>query len=142
MVRADDLGALARAIGVPPDTFTDTVERFNVHAKAGVDPDFGRGAHDYDRWIGNHEAPDPNLAPLETPPYYAVQVLAGCLGTKGGPRTDRDARVLRGDGGTIEGLFAAGNAAASPFGIGTPGGGGTIGPALVFGTRAGEAAAR
>jgi hypothetical protein len=50
--------------------------------------------------------------------------------------------VLRADGEVIEGLFAAGNAAASPFGIGTPGGGGTIGPALVFGTRAGEAAAR
>jgi succinate dehydrogenase/fumarate reductase flavoprotein subunit len=141
MMRADDLDALARAIDVPPDTFTDTVERFNVHSKAGVDPDFGRGAHEYDRWIGDHDAPDPNLAPVDTPPYYAVQVLVGCLGTKGGPRTDRDGRVLRADGDAVEGLFAAGNAAASPFGIGTPGGGGTIGPALVFGTRAGEAAA-
>ena len=68
-------------------------------------------------------------------------MLAGCLGTKGGPRTDADGRVLRDDGEPVPGLFAAGNAAANPFGIGSPGGGGTIGPALVFGTRAGEAAA-
>ena len=41
----------------------------------------------------------------------------------------------------ITGLYAAGNAAASPFGTATAAGGATIGPALVFGTRAGEAAA-
>ena len=38
-------------------------------------------------------------------------------------------------------LYAAGNPAASPFGTATAAGGATIGPALVFGTRAGEAAA-
>jgi 3-oxosteroid 1-dehydrogenase len=48
---------------------------------------------------------------------------------------------LRADGnGLIDGLFAAGNAAASPFGCSYPGPGATIGPALVFGTRAGQAA--
>jgi 3-oxosteroid 1-dehydrogenase len=50
--------------------------------------------------------------------------------------------VLRAaDASPIEGLYAAGNAAASPFGFAYPGAGGTIGPALVFGFRAGEAAA-
>jgi succinate dehydrogenase/fumarate reductase flavoprotein subunit len=48
--------------------------------------------------------------------------------------------VLDVEGSVIEGLFAAGNAAANPFGIATPAGGATLGPALVFGTRAGEAA--
>jgi 3-oxosteroid 1-dehydrogenase len=139
--RADDLVSLAARLGLPPDALEQTVEQFNAHAKAGVDAEFGRGRHHYDRWIGDPDAPDPTLAPLETPPFYAVEVLVGCLGTKGGPRTDADGRVLRDGGAPVPGLFAAGNAAANPFGIGSPGGGGTIGPALVFGTRAGEAAA-
>lgn len=141
LIRAASVAELGAAIGVDPATLTATVDRFNRFAAAGHDPDFGRGAHPYDRWIGDAAAPHPNLAPLGAAPFYALEVLPGCLGTKGGPRTDVDGRVLRADGASIPGLFAAGNAAASPFGIGTPGGGGTIGPALVFGTRAGEAAA-
>jgi len=140
LVRAGSIAALAAAIGVDPAVLAATVERFNAHAAAGTDPDFGRGDHPYERWIGDPRAEHPSLGPLRTPPYYAVTALAGCLGTKGGPRTDADGRVLRPDGRPVPGLFAAGNAAASPFGIGCPGGGGTIGPALVFGTRAGEAA--
>jgi succinate dehydrogenase/fumarate reductase flavoprotein subunit len=41
----------------------------------------------------------------------------------------------------VPGLYAAGNAAASPFGTATAAGGATLGPALVFGFRAGQAAA-
>ena len=67
---------------------------------------------------------------------------AGTLGTKGGPRTDTDGRVRHQDGGVVPGLYAAGNAAASPFGLLYPGAGGTIGPALVFGHLARLAAAQ
>lgn len=129
------LAKLARVIDVPADALVATVARFNDGAARGEDPDFGRGSFPYDRFIGD-------LGPLEQPPYYALQVLPGCLGTKGGPKTDDAGRVLSiADGSPIPGLYAAGNAAASPFGLAYPGAGGTIGPAVVFGMRAGEAAA-
>lgn len=139
--RADDLAGLAARIGVPADALVATVERFNELADRGEDVDFGRGAGTYDRYIGDARAPHPTLGALRTPPFYAVRVHPGTLGTKGGPRTDADGRVLHVDGGVVPGLYAAGNAAANPFGYAYPGAGGTIGPALVFGTRAGDAAA-
>jgi 3-oxosteroid 1-dehydrogenase len=135
LARADGLSELAAAIGVPADVLEETVARFNDGARRRVDPDFGRGSYPYDRFIGD-------LGPLEREPYYALRILPGCLGTKGGPRTDADGRVLAiGDGAPIPGLYAAGNVAASAFGLAYPGAGGTLGPALVFGLRAGDAAA-
>jgi predicted oxidoreductase len=68
-------------------------------------------------------------------------VRIGSMGTKGGPRTDQDGRVLHVSGEPIPGLFAAGNAMAGPTGRAYGGAGGTIGPAMVFGYRAGHAAA-
>jgi succinate dehydrogenase/fumarate reductase flavoprotein subunit len=141
VARADDLRGLAGAIGVPAEALEATVARFNALAGAGRDDDFGRGAYAYDRFIGDAGASHATLRPLGEGPYHAVRVLPGCLGTKGGPRTDDRGRVLTADGGDpVPGLYAAGNAAASPFGLAYPGAGGTIGPALVFGHRAGEAA--
>ena len=79
-----------------------------------------------------------SLGPLETPPYYAIQVFSGALGTKGGPQTDTHARVLDVDGDVIPGLYAAGNAMSSPLGMTYGGAGGTLGPAMVFGFLAGR----
>jgi len=134
--REGTLEALAQRMGVPPDALVETVERFNGHAAQGADRDFARGSYSFDRF----SAGSAELRPLCEPPFYAVPVLPGCLGTKGGLKIDAHGRVLRDDGEPIEGLFAAGNATASPFGCAYPGGGATIGPALVFGWLAGEAA--
>ena len=72
-------------------------------------------------------------APLAAPPFYAVKIVPGDLGTKGGLRTDECARVLRADGTLIEGLYAAANASASVMGHSYAGAGATIGPAMTFG---------
>lgn len=138
--RAEGPAELAREIGVPEDAFVDELARYNAAAGEGRDPDFGRGSSEYDRFVGDPRSAHPNLRPLEGE-LTAVPVRAGTLGTKGGPRTDADGRVRHVDGGAIPGLYAAGNAAASPFGMLYAGAGGTIGPALVFGDLAGTAAA-
>ncbi len=135
---APTLEELAHRLEIPPARLGETVDRFNRDADEGVDRDYGRGSFVFDHFSAGTGA----LGPVRQPPFYALRILPGCLGTKGGLRIDADGRVLRADGrGVIEGLYAAGNAAASPFGMAYPGPGSTIGPALVFGSWAGAAAA-
>ncbi|WP_067168741.1 FAD-dependent oxidoreductase [Microtetraspora niveoalba] len=126
-------GELAERIGVPRERLEATFERFNRFARAGKDEDFGRGDSAYDNYYGDPTLPNPNLAPLEKGPFYALPVLPGDIGTKGGLVTDADARVLREDGTAIEGLYATGNCSAAVTGETYPGPGATIGPAMTFG---------
>ena len=133
VLRADDLAGLARQAEIDADGLVKTVSRFNEFAAAGRDEDFGRGDSAYDRYYGDPRLANPNLAPLARPPFYAVKIVPGDLGTKGGLRTDERARVVRPDGTAIEGLFAAGNASAAVMGHSYAGAGATIGPAMTFG---------
>lgn len=144
ITEAATIGELADAIGVPSEELIATVARWNAHAVAGVDPDFHRGDSHHDRAWGDQKLPGKftTLGPLDTPPYYAVQVYSGTLGTKGGPRTTADAQVIDVDGAPIPGLYAAGNTMASVFGMTYGGHGGTLGPAMIFGYRAGLHAAQ
>ncbi|OBJ14076.1 FAD-dependent oxidoreductase [Mycobacterium colombiense] len=139
-----DLAELAAKTGIDADGLTRTVESWNRHVAAGADPDFGRGSSAYDGYWGDDSATTPagkTLGPIDTAPFYAVPVSIGAMGTKGGPRTDHDARVLHVGGEPIPGLFAAGNAMGGVTGRAYGGAGGTLGPAMVFGYRAGHAAA-
>lgn len=139
-----DLAELAAKTGIDPGGLTRTVESWNRHVAAGEDPDFGRGSSAYDGYWGDDSAttqPGKTLGPIDTAPYYAVPVSIGAMGTKGGPRTDHDARVLHVGGEPIPGLFAAGNAMGGATGRAYGGAGGTLGPAMVFGYRAGHTAA-
>lgn len=136
--RADSLQALAERIGVDPGGLTATIDHFNDLARSGDDTDFGRGQSLYDRYYSDPKVtPNPCLAPITTPPFYAIAVYPGDLGTKGGLATSADGQVLReSDGSAIEGLYAVGNCSASVMGNTYPGAGGTIGPAMTFGYRA------
>ncbi|MEM6709852.1 MAG: FAD-dependent oxidoreductase [Pseudomonadota bacterium] len=138
------LAELAQALDIDADSLEATVARFNGHAAAGRDPDFERGASPYDLFYGDRSRAGTaaTLGPLEKPPFFAVELKSGALGTNGGPRTDPDGRVLDVHGAVIEGLFAAGNAMAGPTAHVYAGAGGTLGPALTFGYLAGRAAAR
>ncbi|XRQ10556.1 FAD-dependent oxidoreductase, partial [Actinomadura welshii] len=80
------------------------------------------------------------LGPVDTPPYYALEIHASALGTVGGPRTDAAGRALDTEGNVIPGLFAAGNAGGAPLKGFYGGAGGTISLGLVFGYLAGREA--
>lgn len=129
---------LAAQIGVPAEALERTARRYNEVAARGHDDDFGRGDSAYDRYYGDETLPNPNLAPLGGPPYYAFRIVLGDLGTNGGLLTDEDARVLREDGKPIPGLYATGNTSAAVMGRTYAGAGATIGPAMTFGYRAAE----
>jgi 3-oxosteroid 1-dehydrogenase len=137
--RADTIEALAAEIEVPPASLVATVERFNGFAEAGTDGDFHRGESAYDKYYSDPTVkPNPSLHTIDEGPFYAVKIVPGDLGTKGGLVTDEQARVLRPDGSVIPGLYAAGNVSSAVMGHTYPGPGGTIGPALVFGYLAAE----
>lgn len=140
---APTLRGLAGAIGVDPEGLERTVERFNSDVAAGRDTEFARGDIAHDLWAGDRslEGRARTLGPLDTPPFHAVELRSGCLGTNGGARTDAAARVLDLDGRPIPGLHAAGNAMASVTGMTYGGAGGTLGPAITWGWIAGESAA-
>jgi succinate dehydrogenase/fumarate reductase flavoprotein subunit len=138
---ADTLEELAGLIDVDPATLVETVARFNGFVHSGHDDDFGRGDAAYDRYNGDVRAPHPTLGTVEAPPYFAVAVHRGAIGTKGGPRIDARARVVGWDGVPIPGLFAAGNNAASVFGPGAIANGMHLGAALTIGWLAGTVAA-
>jgi 3-oxosteroid 1-dehydrogenase len=132
--RADTLAELARKIGVDADGLADTVRRMNGFAASGVDTQFGKGGNLFDRYYGDTSCkPNPCLGPIERGPFYALRIDAGEIGTKGGLRTDPQARVLRPDGSVIEGCYAVGNTSAAVMGKTYPGPGSTIGPAMAFG---------
>lgn len=140
LTRANDVGGLARKLGMPAETLVYEMERFNRGAALGQDPEFKRGANAYNAYQGDFDhAPNPCLEPLSSPPYYAVEVFPGDLGTFTGLKVAPDAQVLDAQGRRIPNLFAVGNDAASAFSGACLGGGITIGPAMVFGYIAGKA---
>ena len=141
---ADTLEALAAEIGVDAEGLVETAKRFSEFARAGQDEDFGRGGNLWDTARGGDpdNKPNPTLGTIERAPFYAMPFKASFLGTKGGPRTDERARVIRPDGTAIEGLYAAGNVMANSFGSKGVGAGTTLGPCLTWGYIAGCDAGR
>lgn len=144
ITQADSLADLATKLEISAANLEETVNRWNRAVELGRDEDFGRGDSAYDGWCGDRTYyPDreATLGPVTQGPFYAVQLHSSTLGTKGGPQTTVDCEVMNVDGQTIPGLWAVGNAMAAPTGMVYGGAGGTLGPALVFGYRAGRNAA-
>jgi succinate dehydrogenase/fumarate reductase flavoprotein subunit len=140
--RGASIAELAAACGIAPDALVETIDQFNVHARRGEDPQFGRGSTPYNRKQGDPlHAPNPCVAPIEQGPFYAVKVLPGSFGTFAGLKTNGHAQVLGRDGTPITGLYAVGTDMASVMRGFYPSGGINLGPAMTFGYIAGRHAA-
>lgn len=139
LMRGNTLAELARAAGIDAGALQTTVEAVNRDAREGKDSAFGKGTTPYNRHMGDAlHKPHPCLSPLEHPPFYAIKLVIGDIGTYTGLSTDARARVLDGHGRPIPGLYAAGNDMASIFGGSYPAGGTMLGPAVTFGFIAGR----
>jgi succinate dehydrogenase/fumarate reductase flavoprotein subunit len=136
--RGRTLDELAAACGINACGLAATLAHFNDGAAQGIDREFHRGESIYNRYNGDlTHTPNPCVAPLNRPPFYAVRIVMGELGTFAGIATDPRARVLDKAGDAIDGLYAVGNDMAHVMAGDYMGGGATLGPALTFGYVAG-----
>ena len=137
IVVGDTITQVAERVGLDPAALENTVQRHNAFAATGVDEDFGKGSTVYNRIWGDPEMrPNPNLVPIAHPPFVALRIVAATLGTCIGLKTNGNAAVLDAANKPIPGLFACGNELASAMRGTYPGGGVTLGPAVVFAHRA------
>jgi 3-oxosteroid 1-dehydrogenase len=133
-VKSASWNGLADKMGVSQSNLSSTLLRFNSNALIGKDPDFHRGESAYDHYFTDPAVmPNSCLAPLLTSPFYALKIVPGDLGTKGGMKVDAHSRVISTSGSVIPGLYAAGNASSPVMGRSYAGAGSTIGPAMTFG---------
>lgn len=136
VAQADTIEALAGKLGIDPVGLAATVATFNANALKATDPLFHRGESAYELGYG------PTLGLIEKAPFYGVEVAPADLGTCGGARVNANGQVVDPFGDVIGRLYAAGNSSGvGGPGAGYGGGGGTLGPALMFAYIAGTHAA-
>lgn len=138
LVKSATIESLARKVGIDSQALAKTIQEFNLHAREGRDPQFSKGSNAYNRFQGDAlHVPNPCVAPIERPPFYAVRVIAGDMATLAGLKTNAYGQVLRSDGQVIQGLYAVGNDMGNIMKGTCLGAGATIGPAMTFGYIAG-----
>jgi len=124
---------MERALGIPDGKLAATLDRYNENAARGEDPDF-------------HKQPE-YLAAQASGPWAAFDMSLGRAMysgfTMGGLAVTIDGEVLRGDGSTVPGLYAAGACASNIAQDGKGYSSGTqLGEGSFFGRRAGTHAAQ
>jgi 3-oxo-5alpha-steroid 4-dehydrogenase len=94
---------LAEELGLPPARLAETLAAYNEAAARGEDPQCAKAPE----WV----------VPLDEPPFGAIDLRVATIlyagFPLGGTVTDEHGRVVRTDGSTVPGLYAAGRAAAS-----------------------------
>ena len=126
---ADTVEELAEKIGLPVETFKETVARYNQQCAQNFDDDFCK-SREY-------------LVPLTGKKFYALRSAPGAYGSLGGIKINHKLQVITDDYQVIEGLYGAGSDVCELYN-GTyffyfPGN--TMGFAVTSGRMAGEYAA-
>lgn len=129
----ESIDALERALELPEGSLVQTVRYYNEHARKGRDPLLHKGAS--------------YLAPIENPPFAALDLSAGKAlvpgFTMGGLDTLPTGEVLTPSRTIVRGLYAAGrNSAGLPRSAAGYSSGLSIGCATFFGRLAGQTAAK
>lgn len=126
IVSADTIAELAAKIKVPAAALEKQVATYNKFCAEKLDPVFGR---------------DPKyLKPLESGPYYAMELVPTFTNTQGGPKRNVECEVLDVDGNSIPHLFSAGELGS--FYADIYNGGGNLSEDLFTGRIAGKNAAK
>ena len=123
---SDNLTDLAEQMGVPVDTFLQTIADFNAHVESGEKDEFGRVTYS---------------SKIEGNVYYAYPRKPATHHTMGGVKIDTETHALRADGTVIEGLYCAGEITGNLHGANRLGGNAIV-DFCVFGRMAGTNAAQ
>ena len=126
IIKGESIEDLAKGIGVDAAGLKDTIAVHNQNCKEGKSSEFGRPAKD--------------SAPLEQPPFYAVELAPSIINTQGGPKHNFLAQTMDTEGKPIPRLYTPGEL-GSFFGH-LYQGGSNFPEALAFGRIAGESAAK
>lgn len=132
-IEAASIAELAGKLGLPEQTFRQTVDAFNA---ACVPGNYRPLELDHVATRGISPAKSHWALPLDQPPFHAYPVISSNVFTFGGLKIDTDARVLDRDGHPIEGLYAAGEIVGTYYGNYT--GATSVMKGLVFGRIAGR----
>ena len=96
IAKGETFEELAQAMGVPSETFVQTMEAYNAGVAAGQDA------------LGKDSM---FLASVETGPFYGIKFYPRTMGTFAGVKTNEHFQVLREDGSIINNLYATGEVA-------------------------------
>lgn len=122
ILKADTLANLALQMEVPAEALEKTVADFNRMVAEKNDPEFGRTVF---------------AQKIDTAPFYAVARVPSVHHTMGGIRINDKAQVLKKDGSSIPGLYAAGEVTGGIHGNNRLGGN-ALPDIIVFGRIAGK----
>ena len=124
--KADNIRDLAKAVNLSPDSLEKTVNRYNKLCQDGADTDFDRRAQ--------------SMAPIQTPPFYIMELTPTFINTQGGPRRNKNAQIMSVNDKPISRLYSAGEL-GSIWGFQYQGGG-NVGECFAFGRIAGRNASK
>lgn len=96
IAKGETFEELAEAMGVPVETFVQTMETFNQGVASGQDA------------LGKNSM---FLVSVETGPFYGIKFYPRTMGTFAGVKTNEHFQVLREDGSVINNLYATGEVA-------------------------------
>jgi len=139
--KGQTVAELAAAIKVDPANLQATLSRWNADIKNGEDTQFHRPVKaPATAGVAYQDRATPTWsAPLEKPPFYAVELWPSLLNTQGGPRRNVKGQVLDAFGEPIPRLYSAGEI-GSMWGIIYQGAGNNA-ESIIFGQIAGKNAA-